>query len=164
MACVRGSVVNRLVALLIALALGGCQGETPEVDVESDIAAVQSVIDGMTAAYEARDWNAFTGYFTEEGVWMPPDLPALQGEEAWWEFASTWWDDTEILEIGGDIDEIVVSGDWAMERHTEYITMSITGIPEPVTMHFKGMRILQRGADGGWKIARYVWNGNAATD
>ena len=130
-----------------------------------DIAAINAVSDQVREAYMARDWDRFSGLFTDDAIWMPGNLLPLTGKAAWWSFVEGFWNSTAIVEMDVVSDEIVVMGDWAFERHTETtVTVPTAGDGEPSTYRFKGVWLLHRQADGSWKIARYIWNQNPAPD
>ena len=134
-----------------------------QIDVEADIAAIRAVSEQVRETYMARDWDRFASYFTSDAIWMPNNLPPLEGKAAWWSFAEQFWDSTAVVEMDLVSDEIIVTGDWAFERHTEtQVTIPASGEGEPATLRFKGVWLLHREADGDWKIARYIWNWNPA--
>jgi ketosteroid isomerase-like protein len=56
--------------------------------------------------------------------------------------------------------EVVVLGDWAIERYTGEVTLT-PAEGEAATATFKGIHIYQRQADGSWKIAQDIWNMDA---
>ena len=66
----------------------------------------------------------------------------------------------EHVRVGVTTDELVVTGDWAIERHTEFQVSTFGDSAEPVSLYFKGVWIFRRQDDGSWKIARYIWNEN----
>ncbi len=41
----------------------------------TDVKAIEGMLEQLSAAYLARDWDGFTSFFTEDAVWMPPDQP-----------------------------------------------------------------------------------------
>ncbi|MCH8173451.1 MAG: SgcJ/EcaC family oxidoreductase [Proteobacteria bacterium] len=138
--------------------------ELQEIDVEADIAAINAVTEQVREAYMARDWDRFSGLFTEDAIWMPGDVLPLTGKAAWWSFVEQFWDSTAIVEMDLVSEEIIVAGDWAYERHTETtVTIPTEGDGEPSTSRFKGVWLFHREADGSWKITRYIWNRNPAS-
>lgn len=147
------------------LSLAAFDAGAQEIDDEADIGAIKAVIEQLTEAYVARDWDRFSGFFTEDAVWVPADLPPLTGKAAWWSFVEQFWDSTAVEEIDLVSDEIILAGDWAFERHTETTTTVPTaGDGEASTSLYKGVWLWHREGDGSWKIARYVWNWFPAPD
>jgi ketosteroid isomerase-like protein len=118
----------------------------------SDVSAIKHLAQQASEAYLAHDWEQFTSYFTENAVWMPPDQPPLIGKEAWWSWIGKRWGKRTMQQHVINHEEIIVTGNWAFEWHTE------SQIGEGWQVNFKGIWILQRQDDGQWKIARYCWN------
>ncbi len=146
-----------LTAIFMFAVMEAAQSE-PWSDEES-IGEIRQFVTSIEAAYIARDWDRFADHFTDDALWMPNGWHPLQGRAAWWSFAERFWTTTQVVEMDNVSDEIIVSGDWAIERHTE-VTTTINENKEKRTSRFKGVWILRRVEDGSWKIARYIWNQN----
>ena len=114
---------TRHVVVLAAVAtlnlLVACEPDRHEKVDGSDEMAIKAVIDELTDAYVARDWNEFAGHFTDDGVWMPPGLAPLSGEDEWWSFVQPWWDSSEIRDMVVTTEEIVGNGSGEIERQTD---------------------------------------------
>jgi len=153
---------QRLATLLVAatIVLGGCAPDQPASSTDKDIVAIEAVIDGLTKAYVARDWDSFAQFFAEDGVWMPPGVEPLSGKAAWWEWVQPWWGSSTVVNIGVSTQDLVVIDDWAIERHVEYQSTIFGDAEAPTTLNFKGVWIFHRQKDGSWKIAQYIWNEN----
>ena len=151
---------NYTVAFAMLL-LVGCGADRREKGVNADTAAIEAVSVKMVEAYKARDWDTFSSYFTDDGIWMPPGEAPLHGKDAWWEWAQPWWDELTVVQINVTSEEIVVIDDWAFERHIETQVTTFGADGEPEESHFKGVWILRQQEDGAWKISRYIWNENA---
>ena len=150
-----GYIVAGTIGLIIS-------GNTYAADSDADVAAIKRLVEQAKEAYIARDWERFANFFTEDGVWMPPNSQPLIGKDAWWSMMQWSWDRTTIQQMDITNDEIVVAGDWAFERHKEATTSIRNG--ESRQSHYKGVWILRRQQDDSWKIARYIWNQNPAPD
>ncbi len=131
----------------------------PVVTTEADAAAINGVVDEYETALNAGDAAGFVAVFTEDGVIMPPDAPALIGQEAIRTGIQTFFDQNT-LEIAFSLDEVVVAGDWAFARDTTAGTQIPKAGGEPTEDSGKGIFILQRQLDGSWKIARRIFNNN----
>ena len=147
-------------ALVSMVILVGCEVERPQLSADVERKAIESTIEGLTNAYVARDWEAFSDSFTDDGVWMPPGIAPLRGTDAWWSFVQPWWDGSSVMDIGVTTEELVVIDDWAIERHTEYQITTFGDSAEPASLYFKGVWIFRRQDNGTWKIAQYIWNEN----
>jgi uncharacterized protein (TIGR02246 family) len=146
----------------VVLLLAGCGTAQQAADTDADIEAIKSLSEQLQDAYIARNWERFSGFFTDDGVWMPPNLEPLVGKEAWWSWAQQWWDQSSVEQLSVSLEEIVVAGDWAFERHSETHVIIPKASGEPSQLYFKGVWILQRQDDGSWQIARYIWNSSPA--
>ena len=69
---------------------------------------------------------------------------------------------TTISQVEFTVDEIVIVGDWAFERHLDSAVYTPNAGGDSRHLFNKGIFILRRQPDNDWKIARYVWNGNPA--
>ncbi len=140
-------------SLLIA-----CDSDRRDKGIDADQAAIKTLIGKSIDAFVARDWDEFVGTFSEDAVWMPPGSGILRGQDAWWSFVQPWWNSSAVIEIDITTEELIVSGDWAIERHSEFQVFTIGDNPEPITAYFKAIWVFQRQVDGTWKISRYIWN------
>ena len=130
---------------------------------QAENAALTAFFDRMTEVYKARDLDGFVDSFDEEVVCLPPGQRPITGREAWRAWLSGWWNSTRVLEM--DVDQrIDVDGDRAVEWHSErQVTAKAEG-GEASELFFKGMFVLRRRANDGWRIARYCWNDLPAPD
>ncbi len=150
--------------LISMLMFVGCEAEHPEPTLSDERQAIETVIEQLTDAYVARDWDAFASFFADDSVWMPPGIGPLRGKDAWWSFVQPWWDDSTVLEIGSTTEELVVIDDWAIEFHSEYQVMTFEDGAEPASLYFKGVWIFRRQEDGIWRITQYIWDEDVPPD
>ncbi|HRW10612.1 MAG TPA: nuclear transport factor 2 family protein, partial [Caldilineaceae bacterium] len=151
-----------LVAMLVAVACQPITAQSQPAAPPSDedvVAAVNAIWREYEAAQIASDPDRWVALWTEDGVKMPPDVPALEGKEAIYARAQR--------SMAEPIDDMVITaletqsaGDWAYSRGTFTFTYTIaeTGVQE--LMEGKFMTILQRQPDGTWKIHRDIHNWN----
>ncbi len=150
---------NLFLSLLIAtIFMTGCQPKTKAPSSNDDVAAIKAVINDLTDAYAAREWERFVSSFEQDAVWMPPASQALIGAVAWRAFVDPWWDSYAVTDIGVDTHSLIISGDWAIERHVDYQTVVPVEGGESAAIYFNGIWIFRRQQDGAWKIAQYIWN------
>jgi len=142
-------------AALLALAVSGC---APQVDVETDTAAVKKWFDESTAALNAND-GSIVDLGTEDAVVMYADAPAVTGRDALRARQQVIYDQATFEETRS-VDEVVISGDWAFVRWAGTGTMTPKDGSEPSVFDRKGIAILQRQPDNSWKMARVIWNSN----
>lgn len=157
-----GSIATTLfVAFWVALIPNASRAQM--IGDEGDIAEIMALVESAKGAYVDGDWDRFAGHFTEDALWMPNNQLPLKGESAWWSFVQRFWETTEVVSMDLQSEEIIVFGDWAVERHTE-VTEKVRGDGEIHTSRFKGVWILNRTKNDSWKIARYIWNRNPAPE
>ncbi len=128
-------------------------------DVAADIAAVEAVVTAELSSIVAGDIAANVAMLTDDAVIMPPNEPSVIGAEV-----EGWF--TEILEAfavsAGEYvsHDISIHGDVAIDHYVGELTMTPAGSDEPITESMKGIHILERQADGSWKISYDIWNSN----
>lgn len=150
-----------VLAIVIVAASGSMRGASAD-DGATDIASIKALEERLNSAYLERDWETFSGLFTEDGMWMPPNRLPLVGKEAWWSMIGPFWP-YKPVEVSTETEEIILLGDWAIERHNELAVFNLED-GKTRTSRYKGIHILQRQPDGDWKIARYIWNANPAPE
>jgi uncharacterized protein (TIGR02246 family) len=128
---------------------------------KSELGAIDHVRESHVAALNAGDVDAWTGQFTEDAVQMPPHFSANAGKQA----IRAW--NAGFLNLFGcqfslEVDEVRVAGQWAFERGRYTITLVPKAGGPSMDEAGKYITIYQRQADGSWKMARDIWNSDAA--
>ena len=159
---------QRWIGLLIlaALLLSACQpivaqSEAAAQPSDEDVtAAVNAIWDEYEASQMAGDPDRWIALWTDEGVKMPPDEPAIDGTDQIYARAQR--------SMADPVDEMVITaletqsaGDMAYSRGVFSFTFTIDETGEQEMMDGKFMTILQRQPDGSWKIHRDIHNWNA---
>src|SRR5690606_780764 len=155
-------VVGLLV--LAALLLSACQAvvaqpQAPPSD-EEVAAAVNAIWDEYEAAQMASDPERWIALWTDDGVKMPPNGPALDGKDPIFVRVQRGMTNAPVDEMVITALETQNAGDWAYSRGNFTVTYTIaeTGVQE--MMDGKFMTILQRQPDCTWKIHRDIHNSN----
>jgi uncharacterized protein (TIGR02246 family) len=159
---IHGFWIGILMTVLVGLSTYGMAQQA--VDTDADTAAIKRLSHEIQVAFMARDWEKFAAFFTRDAVWMPPDRLPLIGKDAWWSWAQGWWDDSAVEEMEVSIEEIIVAGDWAIERHKDAQVTTWKPSSETAQAFYNSVWILRRQDDDSWRIARYIWNLNPAPD
>lgn len=178
--------------LLLAIGLGGACAPAPDREEtagtgntaavestpapEQDPGAVGQLRERYIAAVNDGDLDTLMGFWTDDGVLIPPGQPAASGKET----IRAWYQGM-FNQVDADIDirsaETRISGDWGYDRGT--FTMALaskaaagTGTAAPGTppgpaaadvktpaspQTFNYVVIVERGAGGDWKVARNIW-------
>jgi uncharacterized protein (TIGR02246 family) len=150
--------------ILVALILSACQPiiaePEPQPSDEDVTAAVNALWDEYEASQMAGDPDRWIALWTDEGVKMPPDTPAIEGTDQIYARAQR--------SMADPVDEMVITaletqsfGDMAYSRGVFSVTFTMDETGEQISEDGKFMTILQRQPDGSWKIHRYIHNWNA---
>ena len=151
------TIVLLLVAVLLASA--GCQPGAREAGPlsDTDVAAIQGVVDALMEADLAGDWDAVASLFADDAVFMMPDQPALEGKAAWRAMVEEIQPTIHAVTV--DVADIEGRGDLAYIRGTYSETLSF-GENEPVDLEGKFIWILEKQDDGSWLITVGISNSN----
>ena len=154
-----GSSIGAL-TLFLAVGCGDAEyGGMSEADKAADIAAVEAVVTAEMNTLLAGDVAGNVALLTDYAVLMPPNGPALAAAEA-----DAWF--AEFLETvditAGEYvsHDISIHGDIAIDVYHGELTMTPAGSGEAVMESMKGIHVLERQADGSWKISHDIWNSN----
>ena len=147
----------------LAVAMGGCLPQAyvePTADdtamTEADVAAIEAVFERYGATVGEGDAEGWYSLFADETVLMLPDGRYVAGVDGVREWAQHYFDDYD-MEESNTVTEIRMVGDWAYARG------DWSGITTPKaggdTAANRGSfaALLERDADGTWKLARFIW-------
>ncbi len=122
-------------------------------DEASDKAAIRALWESYAAHRVAGDTDQWLGLWDENGIQMPPGMPARSIESLRPKLPDAWAaSPRDAMEIAPE--EIVVTDGWAYTRGTY--------TADAADSHFEGkfMTILRRQNDGTWRIYRDIFNPN----
>ena len=165
----RTQAVGLLIAGIITLT-SGC-APSPERDESAELAAkeaevetIRDWVDAYEAVGESGGVDAWLALMADDVIWMRPGASTLIGKEE-----VAFWARHFFQELYGDmvtrsrsIDEVVASGDLAFVRGTQTIVATPREGGQPQQFSGKYIYILQRQADGAWRISRSIWNRNSS--
>lgn len=147
--------MHRTAALFVVAMSAACSAQ-PQLDEGQDRAAVNNIRLEFEAGENAGDLNRMTRHLASDVVAMPPNRPITTGAAALTEslrgFLSAYKVDVKYT-----TDEIVLSGDWAMERGTAVETMTPKAGGTAETSNAKYLWLYHRNS-GKWELARLMWN------
>ncbi len=140
----------------VVLFIAGCaRSDSPSR--EEDIAAIERFLETAGEAVTQGDVEAEINRFTDDGIYMWPDAPSIEGREQLRALFERRFAMVE-ARLESKTDEIEVAGDWAFERGTSVAYIRLQGQDHVDTVHSKYINILRRQPDGSWKIARRIRN------
>jgi len=135
--------VTRLVIVAIVFALG-CT--TPVRDLsEADLAAIRERLDEVAGHVSAEDNVAWANDYTEDGIFMICNTPALQGRAT-----IQKWGESGVKATNLTFSDIQIHGSGDLAWVTSATSLTLEGVPEPDKG--KQLGVLQRQADGSWLI------------
>jgi ketosteroid isomerase-like protein len=125
---------------------------------KEDAAALQAVrraIDGWRNAVNAGDIDRILQITADDFEIMPPGQSALSGGSAR-EFLKGF-----VGQFAADLqpftnEEIIVSGDWAIQRLTYHLTLTPKSGGDPITERGDGLHILRREPGGSWRLVKDI--------
>jgi uncharacterized protein (TIGR02246 family) len=124
---------------------------------EADLRAIDTVRDAHVAALNRNDSGAWTAQFADDGIQMPPNVPANVGKvmiESWSHAMLSRFR----VEFTLSVDEVRVLGDWAFERGGYTISLTPPEGTAPVRDSGKYITIYERKPAEPWRMARDIWN------
>jgi uncharacterized protein (TIGR02246 family) len=158
--------VARSSAVMGALLLMACN--QPAADQQtgtstksaSDEAAIAQVLQQEIAAVKANDANAFMAILAADATLKPPNEPLVNsaGLRA---YLDNMLANVTVNSITYTDEKTTVSGDLAVHYYGFDWTVTPKG-GQPMQEKGHGIHVLQRQADGSWKIAHDTWSANAA--
>lgn len=148
-------------ALSSALVVGACSAAAPapemEMDAPADLAAVDAVRDAYMDAVSAGDAEAIGNLYTADGISLPNHAATVSGRTAivahQQEMLSDYTVSMEIMP-----DETRTMGDFGFDRGRYRATMTPKAGGEPMTDEGRYIVLLQKEADGSWKVSRDLDN------
>ena len=158
-------VYLHLFFILFAMVLASCApaSEEPASGGQAETEAVVEAIQDLEAQYafaiDLGDLEAILAIYSDDGVHMVPNQPAVIGKSA----IRTLWEERfeqNDYQLTATVEGVKVAGDLAVSR----ITMSGKVTPkdgsEPGAINLKGLTVYQRQSDGSWKRVWSTYNSN----
>ncbi len=133
-----------------ALAVASAIPSALAADTMADETAILEIWSTYSAARVAGDAETWLGLWDEEGIRMPPGVPAVDFATFAPGTPERFANPPASMEIKPE--EVVVTGDWAYSRGTFTVNDAVEG---------KFLTIFRRQDDGSWRIYRDAFNMNA---
>lgn len=131
----------------------------PEMTQAEATEAFDALVEAWDVAQNANDVDALMALYGADAAAMPPEIPEVAGADAvrglWAEFLGGTQDNDNVLQgfrVSGDLAVI-----WG-----NYTTAAAEGV-EGGAVAGKWMGLLERQADGSWKVLRNIWNTDSPT-
>jgi ketosteroid isomerase-like protein len=130
-------------------------------DAGSEIQRVIAAAEQEPAAMQSGDMNQYLGILSEDAVFMPPNMPAIQGDELrqWLrEFVNSNRIEWPKFEHG----KTTIAGNLAFHEYVYAMKVTPKAGGQPAVGYGKGLQVLRCEADGAWKVLRNIWNARPA--
>jgi uncharacterized protein (TIGR02246 family) len=157
------STVLFLTIIGLACVQGGVMRSRSNAD--EDRRAIEALNDHDVKATLASDVDAIVSQWTEDFVVLPPAGPIMRGRAANAAAAQQGKQQQAFIAVDYDVnfEEITVTGDHAFAWGTYRSTVRPRPGGAEMTYRGKLMRILQRQADGAWKMHRTMMTADPQT-
>ena len=137
------------------LSIGAC---SKKIDTEADVAAIKSLSEKYDATINSGDLDGLVSIYTDDVVYMQPNMPALVGKDALRDYFQYFFEQFTAIEMDLTTEEVIVCGDWAFARGTYTITFTPKVGGEPIQDTGKWMGFNKCQPDGSWKYYRGIHN------
>jgi uncharacterized protein (TIGR02246 family) len=150
------------VLVISGLALSACQpkAENARLLSDADRNEMRAVVAEFDKAVLAANWPKVVSFYSEDGILLPPNGPAVQGQAAMQKFFEGL---PRITEIKQSIPEIEGNADLASVRGTYDMTMIPPGAKVPLKDTGKSLAVWRKQTDGSWRVRRVSWNSDFPT-
>ena len=129
---------------------------------DSDHEAIDHLHELDMHAAKSGHYETLRSLWSDDPVMLPPHSQPIQGHAAFDArfdaMASAPPSPVEIVEYIIDMKEVSIKGDYAFEWGEIRGTTRDHETGETETSIFNVMRVLQKNADGEWKVHRAIWN------
>ena len=150
--------------LFAATLLLACQ-QVPENQTEADLTIIRDQLTDIEDIILNADVSITTqmqkylDFFVDNPVILPPGDDAVQGYDAILAYYTEGFEGATILDVNYHIHEpeIFINGDIAIRRYFGSAEVKFDGEPEHYSSYNHYIDILQRQADGEWRIICHAW-------
>ncbi len=142
------------VGLFVPLTLGA--------QSDKDTKAVKAVVKQYEDALNSQSLDDIVAVFDIDCVVLPDDAPVVIGHRGVREHYEDLTDPSTSIEITLEVQELILSDKIAYVWSLNYGKISFKG-GEEISIDSKSLMVLIMSMDG-WKVHRYMFNGNTAPD
>jgi uncharacterized protein (TIGR02246 family) len=133
-----------------------------QMTTEADIAAINEIWIQYAGSFSSGDLDSWISLWADNGVQMPPDIPARIGKEQIREAMKPVFDQMNLDIAIQSIEDAKVYGDLGLTRctYTLKITPKAGGETINAMPDGKALTLFERQSDGSWKIIYDCFNSN----
>ncbi|MEJ8566118.1 YybH family protein [Elongatibacter sediminis] len=147
----RGALVAGL-ALAAVLVSARAGADSWSAEERAVIAAMQQ----WEVAVESGDYDALADLYTEDAIYYPNQVAPVIGRDAIIE-RNRGRGNRGTVEITQQVDDVEIKGDWAVYSCAARVEVD-GGAGESAVGHVRVLLLMERGADGQWRIHRDIDN------
>ena len=140
---------------LLLFALCSCVSDSESI--RDDMAALNRFLDSSSVAVNAGDVEAEVNRFTEDGIYMCPDMPALKGHNEIRRFFRQRFASVDVG-IKNITEDLQVGDSWAYEWGIYEAIIKPKNTDKADTVYGKYLNILKKLPDGSWRISHRMRN------
>jgi uncharacterized protein (TIGR02246 family) len=135
----------------------------PQPTVEQDTAAINQVRAAYVSAWKKGDVEGTARGFADDAVLLSPgNEPRVSGRSAIAKSNEDFFTHFTPNDAELTPEEIKIIGDWAFESGIYKMTARAKANDQTISQHGRYLVLLQRQADGSWKIARLIDSADSA--
>ena len=134
-----------------------CLGLHPALSVaETERDSVVRMMQEWESAVEARDYGRLADFYTEGAIFYPTGVAPIRGRDAIIERNKGRGSAGEV-EITQQVDDVQVNGNWAVYSCLARVQVTpAAGEAPPAARFVRVLLLLEKGADGKWRIHRDI--------
>lgn len=150
--------------LTVATAACGPNGEVSKpavkATIEQDLAAITRLRNEYAAAWKVGSAEGVARLYASDAMVLYPNQPPVAGRPEILTYFKGFYDQFVQDNFELTSEEVQVTGAWALDRGPYRLSMTPRKGGNPIQDNGKYLVILQRQADGSWKVARDMDNSN----
>ena len=127
----------------------------------SDEDAIRALSDEFVAAANEGNVDRWISLFTDDAVFMVPDMPIMEGKQAIYDGIKAAFFDPFDMTLDNSIVDLDVADGWAYGR----LINDFTGTPKDggntINANGKMVSKFRKQPDGAWKYASFIFNWDA---
>ena len=144
------------VTMFVASALADCaKAPSSGAFTDADRTAIRATIDSFRNAIKKGDYATAASYYAEDGVFMPPNTPAVKGRADIQKQFGTFG---RVIAFSQPIVDIDGVGDLAYARLNADLTFVPPNMTATMTDKAKVLIVMRKQADGSWRTSAGMVN------
>jgi uncharacterized protein (TIGR02246 family) len=153
-----------IVAVLMLSSGGVTSAQTPaaSADTAADRQRIQAAANRIWSAVSKNDAASALAEYAEDAIVLAPGAAMLEGKPAIAKLIGDTFQAFSFRDVAGRTVDIQVSGNLAVETGT-YAWTLVPRSGSPISDKGKYIHVWARGADGAWKVNRYIINSDMPT-